>query len=226
MFHKKYGYCSGKSGSALTSSCAETITGNTIRTANADELREARWKRMRELGKKGYAQLQTSHGNLNLEIHCDIVPMACWNFITLCERGFYDNTVFHRLVPGFMLQGGDPTGTGSGGESAWGKDKPFKDTYDSRIIHNARGVLSYANSGSHTNRSQFFLTFSEASHLDYKHTVFGRLVGGANVLDRFEAIGSDKKGEQNMIHPFNSDLLYQLYIVLLIHHICYLMNFS
>ena len=138
-------------------------------------------------------QLQTSLGNLNLELHCDIAMRACWNFITLCERGYYDGVPFHRLVPGFMLQGGDPSGSGSGGESAWGKGKTFRDTFDTRILHDSRGVLSMANSGLHSNKSQFFITMKEASHLDYKHSVFGMLVGGAGVLDRIEAVGADKK---------------------------------
>lgn len=118
---------------------------------------------------------------------------ACWNFITLCERGYYDGVPFHRLVPGFMLQGGDPSGTGSGGQSAWGKGKPFRDTFDARILHDSRGILSMANSGLHSNGSQFFVTLKAVSHLDYKHTVFGRLVGGAAVLDRIEGVGADKK---------------------------------
>ena len=118
---------------------------------------------------------------------------VCWNFITLCERGYYDNVPFHRLVPGFMLQGGDPSGSGSGGQSAWGKGKPFRDTFDARILHDSRGVLSMANSGLHSNGSQFFVTLKAASHLDYKHSVFGRLVGGAAVLDRIEGVGADKK---------------------------------
>ena len=137
--------------------------------------------------------MQTSHGNLNFELHCDIAMRVCWNFITLCERGYYDNVPFHRLVPGFMLQGGDPSGSGSGGQSAWGKGKPFRDTFDARILHDSRGVLSMANSGLHSNGSQFFVTLKAASHLDYKHSVFGRLVGGAAVLDRIEGVGADKK---------------------------------
>jgi cyclophilin family peptidyl-prolyl cis-trans isomerase len=146
-----------------------------------------------QVGKKGYVQLQTSHGNLNFELHCDIAMRVCWNFITLCERGYYDGVPFHRLVPGFMLQGGDPSGSGSGGHSAWGKGKPFRDTFDARILHDSRGVLSMANSGLHSNGSQFFVTLKAASHLDYKHSVFGRLVGGAAVLDRIEGVGADKK---------------------------------
>lgn len=116
---------------------------------------------------------------------------ACWNFITLCSRGYYDNTLFHRLIPGFMVQGGDPTGTGSGGDSAWGY--PFKDEFDSRLWHDTRGVLSMANSGSNSNGSQFFITFKDARNLDNKHAVFGRLVGGAATLAQIEAQETDKK---------------------------------
>jgi cyclophilin family peptidyl-prolyl cis-trans isomerase len=137
--------------------------------------------------------LQTSIGNLNLELHCDIAMRTTWNFITLCERGYYDGISFHRLIPGFMLQGGDPSGTGSGGDSAWGKGKPFRDQFDARILHDSRGILSMANSGIHSNKAQFFITLKATSHLDYKHSVFGKLVGGGGVLDRIEAVGSDKK---------------------------------
>ena len=90
-----------------------------------------------------------------------------------------------------MVQGGDPTGTGEGGESAWGK--PFRDEFDSRLLHDKRGILSMANSGQNTNGSQFFITFQIAKHLDFKHCVFGRIVGGNNTLERIEAIGADKK---------------------------------
>jgi peptidyl-prolyl cis-trans isomerase-like protein 2 len=136
-------------------------------------------------------QLQTNLGNLNFEIHCDWAPRTSWNFITLCERGYYNESVFHRLIPGFMVQGGDPSGSGSGGTSAFGK--PFRDEFDNRIYHDKRGVLSMANSGSNTNSSQFFITFQAQPHLNLKHSVFGRLVGGNAVLDRIEAVGVGAK---------------------------------
>lgn len=179
-----------KAGSSLTSSSAEVFTSNETRLTTAEEIREARWKVLRKLGKKCFVQMQTSKGNLNLEIHCDMANRASWNFIELCTRGYYDNVKFHRLIPGFMVQGGDPTGDGTGGESAWGK--PFKDEFDSRLLHDARGVLSMANSGSNTNGSQFFITFAAAKHLDNMHTVFGRVVGGMAVLDRIEDMSADK----------------------------------
>lgn len=121
------------------------------------------------------AQLGTSVGNLNLELHADLVPRACDNFVGLCERGYYDGVAFHRLVPGFCIQGGDPTGTGRGGESLWGK--PFGDEFHPKLRHSERGVLSMANSGPKTNASQFFILFGGQRHLDDKHTVFGRCAG-------------------------------------------------
>lgn len=181
----------GKASSSFTSTAMTSWTSNATRLATADEIREAKWTRMKALGKKGYVQLQTSLGNLNIEIHCDLAPRTSWNFITLCQRGYYDNTIFHRLVTDFMVQGGDPSGTGSGGESAFGS--PFRDEIDTRLLHADRGIISMANSGTNTNSSQFFITFKEAKHLDFKHSVFGRLVGGADVLDRIEAVGNDKR---------------------------------
>ena len=91
-----------------------------------------------------------------------------------------------------MAQTGDPTGTGTGGESCWG-GRPFKDEFDSRLGHNKRGIVSMANSGANSNKSQFFITLAATPHLDYKHTIFGVVVGGFATLDRIEAVGSDSK---------------------------------
>ncbi len=99
------------------------------------------------MGKKGHVQIQTNVGNINLEIHCDISMRTSWNFIALCKKGYYDNCIWHRCIPGFMIQTGDPTGTGSGGESAIAVGKQFKDEFDNRLVHDRRGVLSMANSG-------------------------------------------------------------------------------
>ncbi|XP_021751391.1 peptidyl-prolyl cis-trans isomerase CYP65-like [Chenopodium quinoa] len=139
--------------------------------------------------KKGYIQLHTSHGDLNIELHCDIAPRTCENFITLCEKGYYNGVIFHRNIRNFMIQGGDPTGTGKGGESIWGK--PFKDEVNSKLLHSGRGVVSMANSGPHTNGSQFFIMYKSAKHLDYKHTVFGMVVGGMTTLTTLEKVPVD-----------------------------------
>ncbi|KAJ4962604.1 hypothetical protein NE237_022543 [Protea cynaroides] len=139
--------------------------------------------------KKGYVQLHTTHGDLNIELHCDITPRACENFITLCERGYYNGIAFHRSIRNFMIQGGDPTGTGGGGESIWGM--PFKDELNSKLLHSGRGIVSMANSGPHTNGSQFFILYKSANHLNFKHTVFGMVVGGLTTLAGMEKVPVD-----------------------------------
>eukprot|EP01094_Clydonella_sp_ATCC50884_P025397 TRINITY_DN6659_c0_g1_i2.p3 TRINITY_DN6659_c0_g1~~TRINITY_DN6659_c0_g1_i2.p3 ORF type:complete len:160 (-),score=56.91 TRINITY_DN6659_c0_g1_i2:191-670(-) len=133
--------------------------------------------------------LHTSLGDLKLELHCDIVPRACENFLALCASGYYDDTVFHRLIKGFMVQGGDPTGTGKGGNSIWGHK--FKDEFDPLLVHNARGVVSMANSGPDTNGSQFFIAFAKQPHLNNKYTIFGRVIHGWDALDAIEKVPVD-----------------------------------
>jgi len=117
---------------------------------------------------------------------------TCWNFLTLSKQGYYNNTKFHRLIPGFMVQGGDPTGTGMGGESAF-SGRAFRDEFDTRLSHDVRGMVSMANSGPDTNRSQFFITFKPTKYLDNKHTVFAKVVGGLNTLDRIEQVVANKQ---------------------------------
>lgn len=101
---------------------------------------------------KGYVSLITNFGRINLELFCDLVPKTCENFIRLCQTNYYNNTRFHRLIRHFVLQGGDPTGTGSGGQSCWGR--PFADEISPKQTHDARGVLSMANLGVNKNTSQ------------------------------------------------------------------------
>ena len=104
--------------------------------------------------KKGYVSLVTNVGTLNLQLHCDLVPKATENFLLLCEQGYYNGIIFHRLIPNFMIQGGDPTGTGHGGHSAW--NKPFKDEFKKSLRHDSIGVVSMANYGPDTNGSQLY----------------------------------------------------------------------
>ncbi|CAN0337143.1 RING-type E3 ubiquitin-protein ligase PPIL2 [Lampetra fluviatilis] len=144
--------------------------------------------------KKGYVRMLTNMGELNLELHCGMVPKTCENFILLCQKGYYDGTIFHRSIRNFMIQGGDPTGTGKGGESAWGK--PFKDEFKPNLCHQGRGVLSMANSGPNSNGSQFFITFRSCTHLDRKHAVFGRMIGGMEVLHAIEKIEANPKTDR------------------------------
>ncbi|KOM47927.1 hypothetical protein LR48_Vigan07g163100 [Vigna angularis] len=106
------------------------------------------------------------------------------NFLALCGSGYYDGTIFHRNIKGFMIQGGDPTGTGKGGTSIWGKK--FNDEIRESLKHNARGILAMANSGPNTNGSQFFITSAKQPHLNGLYTVFGRVIHGFEVLDLME----------------------------------------
>jgi peptidyl-prolyl cis-trans isomerase-like 2 len=140
---------------------------------------------------KAYLTLNTTKGHLNIELRCDLAPRACENFIALCEMGYYVGTAFHRSIRNFMVQGGDPTGTGRGGESIYGPS--FKDEIDSRLVHSGRGVLGMANSGKDTNASQFYILYKSAKHLDFKHTVFGSVVGGLETLTAIEAVETDSE---------------------------------
>ncbi|EWC48589.1 peptidyl-prolyl cis-trans isomerase-like 2 [Drechslerella stenobrocha 248] len=138
---------------------------------------------------KGYARIATNLGNLNVELHTDWAPKAVYNFIKLAAKGYYNGTVFHRNIRSFMIQGGDPTGTGRGGASFWGKN--FEDEVQGPYTHDSRGVLSMANKGKNTNSSQFYILYRAQAHLDRKHTVFGKVVGGMDVLDRMETTPTD-----------------------------------
>ncbi|PWY66067.1 peptidyl-prolyl cis-trans isomerase [Aspergillus heteromorphus CBS 117.55] len=123
---------------------------------------------------KGYARISTSAGDVNLELHTEYAPRAVWNFIKLAKKGYYRDVAFHRNIRGFMIQGGDPSGTGRGGESIWGKY--FNDEFDGPLKHDSRGTLSMANKGKNTNSSQFFIAYRALPHLNNKHTIFGHVI--------------------------------------------------
>jgi len=139
---------------------------------------------------KGYVRLVTNKGNLNLQLHCDLAPLACENFLTHCENDYYKYTKFHRNIKNFMIQGGDPTGTGAGGESIWGRQ--FPNECVPSLKHDSEGVLALANKGKDTNGSQFYITYKSCPHLNDKHTVFGKLVGGSDVLKELANIQTDE----------------------------------
>jgi len=132
--------------------------------------------------------VSTTHGDLNLELHCDVAPRTCENFLTLCASGYYDGVEFHRSIKNFMIQGGDPSGSGRGGECVWGGK--FKDEI-THLTHAGRGVVAMANSGPNTNGSQFYVLYKSARHLDGKHAVFGNVVGGMDTLARMERVETD-----------------------------------
>ncbi|TFK36823.1 cyclophilin-like domain-containing protein [Crucibulum laeve] len=191
-------YSSGMPGASLTSTSVDPQTSSSKLLWDEEELmfedisKPLKGKgKEKDIGKRrAYVRVVTSlgGGSLNLELFCEKAPKTCYNFLMLARAGKYDNCLFHRLVPGFMIQTGDPTGTGAGGESYWGT--PFRDEHDLKgaASHDSRGVIAMANKGANTNGSQFYVTFKAAPHLDKKHTVFGKLVGGEDILDALEKI--------------------------------------
>src|SRR5690242_18435421 len=131
------------------------------------------------------ATMQTNHGTIELELHDDDAPATVENFKKLAGDGFYDGVIFHRVIPDFMIQGGDPTGTGSGGPGY-----QFEDEFNDHKV--VRGALAMANAGPNTNGSQFFIVTADACPwLDGKHTVFGRVTSGMDVVDTISAVETD-----------------------------------
>ena len=123
------------------------------------------------------ARFKTERGDIVVELYADRVPRTVENFVNLARAGFYDGTTFHRVISGFMAQGGDPTGTGTGGPGY-----QFEDEFHPSLRHDAAGVLSMANAGPGTNGSQFFITYGPTPHLDNRHSVFGQVTEGLEVL--------------------------------------------
>ena len=123
-------------------------------------------------------QIQTDHGNMTIEMFEDDAPNTVANMISLIEKGYYDGLKFHRVIPDFMIQGGCPQGTGTGGP---GYD--FDDECTLELLHDSAGILSMANAGPGTNGSQFFITHGPTPHLDGKHTVFGKVTEGLEVVN-------------------------------------------
>lgn len=128
--------------------------------------------------------LETNQGVIEIKLMPEVAPKACENFEKLVEQGYYNGLIFHRVIKGFMIQGGDPTGTGRGGKSVWGK--PFEDEVRSDVAFDKPGLVAMANCGPNTNGSQFFITTAKATHLNMKHTIFGEVVSGYDVVQKIE----------------------------------------
>lgn len=145
--------------------------------------------------------IQTTQGDMEIELRPDVAPKACENFITLAKKGYYDGQIFHRIIKNFMIQGGDPTGTGRGGESMYGK--PFADEITPKITFEKPYLLAMANRGPNTNGSQFFITVAPTPHLNGRHTIFGVLTKGLDVLKKLEFVPTDAndkpKNDQKII---------------------------
>lgn len=148
--------------------------------------------------------LETSQGVIEIKLMSDIAPKTCENFIKLVEKGYYNGLIFHRVIKGFMIQGGDPTGTGRGGESIWGK--PFEDEFNKNVKFDNPGILAMANSGPRTNGSQFFITTIAAPWLNMHHTIFGTVIKGYDVVQKIENTATDESDkpveEQKIIKAY------------------------
>ncbi len=148
--------------------------------------------------------LETTQGKIEIALKNDIAPKACENFTKLITQGYYNGLIFHRVIKGFMIQGGDPTGTGRGGESVWGK--PFADEVTPVAKFDAAGILAMANAGPNTNGSQFFITCAPTPWLNMKHTIFGEVVSGLEIVQEIENTPVDSQDrpltEQKIIRAY------------------------
>ncbi len=148
--------------------------------------------------------LETNQGNVEIKLFNDVAPKACENFKGLVAKGYYNGLIFHRVIKSFMVQGGDPTGTGRGGESLWGGR--FEDEFSPNVKFDRKGLLAMANSGPATNGSQFFITTVPTPWLNNRHTIFGEIVAGYDVVQKIENVevgpGDRPVEEQKIIKAY------------------------
>lgn len=129
--------------------------------------------------------IETTQGPIEVTLYPEVAPKAVENFLKHAEEGYYNGTLFHRVIPKFMIQGGDPLGNGTGGESIWGH--PFEDEFSPSLTFDKPGVLAMANKGPKTNGSQFFITTAATPWLNQKHTIFGHVTAGYDNVKKIEA---------------------------------------
>jgi len=155
--------------------------------------------------------LETTQGKITLELFPKIAPLAVENFMTHIKNGYYNGLIFHRIIKDFMIQGGDPTGTGRGGSSIWGKK--FKDEFSSDAMFNKAGILAMANSGANTNGSQFFITTVVTPWLNGRHTIFGSIKGKESfkVLKKLENVKTN--GRRGGNRPILEQKITKAYIL-------------
>ncbi len=150
--------------------------------------------------------LVTNYGNIELKLFPKKAPLAVENFRKLVQKGYYNGTIFHRVIKGFMIQGGDPTGTGMGGTSIWGKE--FKNEYAPNLTFDRPYLLAMANRGPNTNGSQFFITVAKTPWLNGGYTIFGKVVKGREVVDKISNVATTKPGDR----PIKKVVIQKAYI--------------
>ncbi|MEW5895767.1 MAG: peptidylprolyl isomerase [Candidatus Omnitrophota bacterium] len=156
------------------------------------------------MNEKITAVFETNQGIIEFELFPEIAPKACENFTGLIKKGYYDGIIFHRVIKNFMIQGGDPTGTGRGGQSIW--EKPFKDEVTSQVKFDKPGLLAMANAGPNSNGSQFFITTVPTPWLNMNHTIFGQVTQGMDTIKKIEqcqtSAGDRPVNEQKIIKAY------------------------
>lgn len=157
------------------------------------------------LGQQTTVVLETTDGRIDILLWPDVAPKACENFEKLVEKGYYNGVIFHRVIKSFMIQTGDPTGTGRGGESIWGK--PFEDEVLPDVTFDRPGLVGMANAGPSTNGSQFFITTVATPWLNMKHTIFGKVVRGMKTVGKIENRPTDANGR-----PFKEHKIIKAYV--------------
>ena len=133
------------------------------------------------------AEFKTNKGNFKIELFGDKAPITVGNFLKLVDNGFYNGCIFHRVIPDFMIQGGCPHGTGRGGPGY-----TIRDEFHPDLKHNSKGILSMANAGPHTGGSQFFITVAQTPWLDKKHSIFGKVIEGMDVVEAISKVEKDR----------------------------------
>ena len=140
------------------------------------------------------AVIKTNMGTIEIQLYADKTPKTVENFVGHAKADYYNGVIFHRVIPNFMIQGGDPTGTGRGGESIWGK--PFADEIIKSLVFDEPGILAMANAGPNTNGSQFFITVAPTTWLNGNHTIFGKVIGGMDVVYAISKVATSKPGDK------------------------------
>lgn len=170
--------------SALITGCKPKVIQSSAEGATVEQLMD-----LKE-GEKLVAVVETNLGTFDIEFYTKQTPKTVQNFVQLAAKGYYNGLIFHRVIKDFMIQGGDPTGTGMGGESIYGKT--FEDEIVRTLHHDDPGVVSMANAGPNTNGSQFFITTVPTPWLDGRHTIFGKITSGMNVVNDIGNVKTDK----------------------------------
>ena len=174
--------------------CIVVFTVLSCKAQDSDQMKSQETQTKKESKEMTVAVIKTNMGTIEIELYAKQTPKTVENFVQHADSGYYNGIIFHRVIENFMIQGGDPTGTGRGGESIWGK--PFADEIVPSLTFDKPGILAMANAGPNTNGSQFFITVAPTSWLDGKHTIFGQVIGGMDVVYAISRVPTSKPGDK------------------------------